>query len=129
MRFDISAHLVASGESIDNLTLVDMASTASQKSQRLDDAEVRSRPRISVAVCAYNAAAFLPDCIASLMAKCIAPAEYEVLVIDNNSTDNTSAVIRAAQERYGARLKLLTEQEQGLSAARNCALNRAESSL
>jgi len=86
-----------------------------------------SNPRITAAVCAYNAAAFLPDCITSLMDQCIAHDEYEVLLIDNNSTDDTNAIIRAAQRRYGVRLRLFTEREQGLSAARNCALTHAKS--
>lgn len=49
---------------------------------------------------------------------------YEVLVIDNNSTDNTQQVLAELKQRYPA-LRYVTEPVQGLSSARNRALRES----
>ena len=49
------------------------------------DADLPSRPTISVIVCAYNEAAYLPACLHSLLAQTRPPDE--IIVIDNASTD------------------------------------------
>ena len=70
-----------------------------------------SWPRISVVVCAYNAASTIGECLDSLVA-----SDYpslEVLVCDDGSTDATPELAR----RYPVRLLELAHE--GLSAARN----------
>jgi glycosyltransferase involved in cell wall biosynthesis len=47
---------------------------------------------ISVVLCTYNRAARLADALAALVHQTDAPP-YEVVVVDNNSTDQTGAVI------------------------------------
>ncbi|MCH8853257.1 MAG: glycosyltransferase, partial [Planctomycetes bacterium] len=106
-----------------------MTTSAATQPQQADAAKRQAGPRISAVVCAYNAAAFLRDCIDSIMDQ-ITPAEqYEVLLIDNNSNDRSCDVIRDLKEAYGNRLKVLTELRPGLSAARNLALAEADSDL
>jgi GT2 family glycosyltransferase/exo-beta-1,3-glucanase (GH17 family) len=68
-------------------------------------------PRVSVVVCAHNAAATIEDCLASLVA-CEYP-DLEVIVCDDGSTDATRALVR----RYPVRLLELSHG--GLSRARN----------
>jgi GT2 family glycosyltransferase len=55
-----------------------------------------SAPEISVVVPARNAAASLPPLLASLRGQTLAPERYEVVVVDNASSDDTAAVARAA---------------------------------
>ncbi|MBK8640028.1 MAG: glycosyltransferase family 2 protein [Chromatiaceae bacterium] len=74
----------------------------------------------SLALCTYNRDALLGQALGSL-AVCRAPAgNWELLLIDNNSRDQT----RAVAESFIGRLPLryVFEPEQGLSAARNRAL-------
>ncbi len=66
---------------------------------------------ISVVIPAYNAAHFLPRCLKSVYAQTLQP--YEVIVVDDGSTDQTASV--AAE--LGA--KVVTRRNGGLSAARN----------
>jgi hypothetical protein len=50
---------------------------------------------------------------------------YEVLVVDNNSGDETREVFQRYQEVFGARLRYVLESRQGLSHARNRAAKEA----
>ena len=73
----------------------------------------------SVIVCTYNRAASLQDTLAALAAQEAAPGlEWEVLVVDNNSRDDTRRVVEAAQRTW-PRLRYVFEAAQGLSHARN----------
>ena len=67
--------------------------------------------RFSVIVPAYNEAAYLDRALGSLLHQDY-DGEYEVIVVDNNSCDDTAAI--AAQ--YG--VQVVTEPQQGVCAAR-----------
>jgi glycosyltransferase involved in cell wall biosynthesis len=74
----------------------------------------------SLALCTYNRSALLAQALESLAA-CHRPAvDWELLLIDNNSSDDTAAVAQS----FAARLPLryIFERTQGLSHARNRAL-------
>src|SRR5487761_191941 len=51
-------------------------------------------PRFSVVIPACNEAEFLGDCLHSLLRQDF-PGDYEIIVVDNNSTDGTAAVARS----------------------------------
>lgn len=68
----------------------------------------------------------LSDAIQSLLAQTAPSAQYEIIVVDNHSTDDTAAVVQAWQESHGAeRLYLLHEPRLGLSNARNAGVQAA----
>src|SRR5262245_48494906 len=78
-------------------------------------------PRVSVVCCSYNGEATIRDTLAGL-AKLDYP-DYEVIVIDDGSTDATAAIARS----YGARV--VSTPNQGLSAARNLGLAEASGKI
>ena len=49
-------------------------------------------PKVSVVIAAHNHAHFLPDCLGSVKAQTY--PDYEVIVIDNGSTDNTKETVQ-----------------------------------
>jgi GT2 family glycosyltransferase len=57
-------------------------------------------PRISFVIPVRNAAGYLPHCLSSIAANVEASGEYEVLVVDNGSSDNSADIAR----RFGARV-------------------------
>ena len=75
-------------------------------------------PKVSVLVCAYNAAETLDDCLGSLEA--LDYPAFEIVVVNDGSTDDTSAIAR----RY-RRARVLDTPNGGLSVARNVALAHA----
>lgn len=75
-------------------------------------------PLISVVVCTYNSAGLLAGALQTLCEQLIAPNEYEILVADNNSSDNTRAVAEAFSGRC-PNIRYCFEPQQGLSHARN----------
>ncbi|MCZ6653249.1 MAG: glycosyltransferase [Planctomycetota bacterium] len=91
--------------------------------------ETQADTRITAAICAYNAAHHLADVVNSVMAQTLPADAYEVLVVDNNSTDETTSVLHELQERFGHRLRMVSETQQGLSHARNRALAQAAAPL
>ncbi len=73
---------------------------------------------ISVVICTYNRANLLNDLLQTVCQQTLPPSAYEVIVVDNNSTDETPAVCRSYAERY-PNVHIYVELQQGLSYARN----------
>jgi glycosyltransferase involved in cell wall biosynthesis len=69
---------------------------------------------VSVVVPFYNAERSIEDCIAALRAQTLAPPCYEIIMVDNNSTDGSVDLVRKYPD-----VRLLSEKKQGSYAARN----------
>ncbi len=82
-------------------------------------------PDVSVVVCTYNRADLLRDTLESLCSQDCDQSRYEVLVVDNNSTDSTKDTAQSFM-RYG-NVRYVFEPRQGLSCARNRGLHEAHS--
>jgi glycosyltransferase involved in cell wall biosynthesis len=81
---------------------------------------------VSIAICTYNNVRKLEAVLESLRGLICSPAlRYEVLVVDNNSSDETKGVVERCQGTWGQRLRYVFEGAQGLSHARNRALKEA----
>lgn len=75
-------------------------------------------PLFSVVVCTYNRAAVLQDLLETLSSQELSKNEYEVVVIDNNSTDNTAEIVQDSIQKNG-NICYYFESKQGISHARN----------
>jgi glucosyl-dolichyl phosphate glucuronosyltransferase len=85
---------------------------------------------ISVAICTWNNAATLAMTLESLRGLvCPSALEYEILVIDNNSTDHTGAVIQKFATTFASTFRSVVEPRQGLSYARNRAIAEARGDI
>lgn len=80
--------------------------------------------KVSVVVCSYNRARILKHCLQSLLEQDAAKNLYEVIVVDNNSNDNTAEVAQGFVEN-NINFRVLFENEQGLSHARNLGFKEA----
>ena len=83
---------------------------------------------VTVAICTWNRAALLDQTLERLAGVRVpAGLTWEVVVVDNNSSDGTATILA----RHAGRLPLvpLTELKQGHSHARNCALAVARGRL
>ena len=86
---------------------------------------MRVIPRISVVLPTYNRAADLERAVDSVLQQTADAREYEVIVVDNNSTDDTAQVLDRLQTRYPGRLRTVVERMQGVSHARNAGIATA----
>lgn len=83
-------------------------------------------PDISIVVCTHNRAAMLRDALTSL-----APLQtagrfsYEVVVVDNASTDHTPNVVTELQAILDMPLRYIHEPKKGIASARNRGLREA----
>lgn len=77
---------------------------------------------VSIVIPAYNEESQLPACLDAIARQTVKP--LEVIVVDNNSTDNTAAIAR----RYPF-VTLLRETKQGPSYARTCGFNAARGDI
>ena len=70
------------------------------------------------------------ECITSVFESIPCGCDYEVIVVDNNSTDETSIIIKNSISRYGSKvIKYLVERKQGLSVARNSGICNSSGDL
>ena len=82
-------------------------------------AKVRaSWPRVSVVVCAYDAASTLEDCLDSL--ECLDYPDYEIILVNDGSRDRTSEI-----GRRSVRVRVVDTPNRGLGVARNVGLAAA----
>jgi len=86
-----------------------------------------SRPAISVILCTRNRADLFDKAMASVVAQDFPRAAYEIVVVDNGSTDHTAEV--AARYAAQANVRYVLEPRIGLCVARNTGWRAAEAPI
>src|SRR2546423_738463 len=79
----------------------------------------------SIVIPTYNRADELRETIRSISNLKVA-GDWELLVVDNNSTDHTRAVVEEESARFPASLRYVFEQEQGRYAAVNTGIRASK---
>ena len=79
---------------------------------------MRKNELISVVICTYNRADLARQAITSVLAQDFPQTEYELLIVDNNSTDHTGALAQEFCKAY-PNVRYIFESHVGLSAARD----------
>lgn len=80
--------------------------------------------RFSIVVPVFNTGRHLRQCLAALQSLDYPRDEYEILMVDNNSTDNSLEILNSS-----GGIRVLRESKQGSYAARNRALQEARGAL
>lgn len=83
---------------------------------------------LSVVLSTYNRSAVLKNALEKFLLQQTTGIEYEILLVDNNSTDDTKQVILSFVEK-DSRFRYIFENRQGLSYARNAGISAARSDL
>ena len=81
-------------------------------------------PLLTIAVCTHNRAWLLGESLRALLDQSVGPDEFELLVVDNASTDGTAETAQALASSFPF-FRLVSEPVLGLSHARNAALHAA----
>ncbi len=74
-------------------------------------------PKVSVIVPVYNVEDYLNECIDSLINQTL--KDIEIICVDDGSTDSSSKILSSYEDE---RIKIITQENQGLSSARNTGL-------
>lgn len=80
---------------------------------------------ITAIICTHNRADFIERAIDSAAAQSLAPERFEILVVDNGSTDDTRELVEGKMAGL-ANLRYLFEPRLGLSIARNAGVAQAK---
>ena len=83
---------------------------------------LKRAPKVSVVVATYNGARTLEACLQSLIA--VDYPGYEIIVVDDGSTDNTSGIVRS----YSS-VRYILQAHSGLSVARNAGIAAASGEI
>lgn len=80
---------------------------------------------ISIIIPAYNSEKYLDECLSSCFRQDINTDHYEVIVINDGSTDNTLEIVQKWASDYN-NIKIISQHNKGLSEARNAGIAAAE---
>ena len=76
--------------------------------------------QLSIIICSYNRANYIGEALTALYHQTASLDQFEVFIIDNNSTDNTPNVFQQwRSEHPDGKFEYSTENKQGASFARN----------
>ncbi len=88
--------------------------------------ELAADMHVTVILCTYNRCQSLARALDSVAVSILPETvEWEVLVVDNNSSDQTGAVVKDFCRRYPGRFRYLFEPQQGKSYALNAGIREA----
>ncbi|WP_405292906.1 glycosyltransferase [Algibacter sp. Ld11] len=80
---------------------------------------------LSIIVPVYNVKDYLNICLQSLINQDLSPDLYEIITINDGSTDNSLKVLEDIQNKTN-RIKIVSQENQGLSGARNTGIDIAQ---
>jgi glycosyltransferase involved in cell wall biosynthesis len=76
--------------------------------------------KLSIVVCTYNRDKFIAECLLCLSKQTLSNNNFEVIIIDNSSTDNTAKIVKDFISKHpDLSYRYIYEAKKGLSFARN----------
>ena len=89
----------------------------------LSDPRDPGDPLVSVVIPTYNRPALLLQTLETVLAQTF--TDYEIVIINDGSTDDTLAQLAPLQQATGAKLRVITQPNAGIGAARNRGLDES----
>ena len=80
--------------------------------------------KLSFIIPVFNVEQYIEKCILSIENQDISHSEYEIIVVNDGTMDNSVSIIKCLQQKYG-NIKLYNKENGGLSSARNFGLKYA----
>ena len=92
--------------------------------------QINKAPAVSVVICTYNRDKFIGEALNCLSKQTLSPDCFEIIVVDNNSTDNTAAITQKFIAAHpGLNMRYVMEPNKGLSFARNRGIHEAHAPI
>lgn len=80
--------------------------------------------KLSIIIPVYNVERYLRQCLESCLSQDVPKSQYEVIIVNDGSPDNSQAIIDEYSSKYD-NVRVLKKKNGGLSSARNAGLNIA----
>lgn len=81
--------------------------------------------RLSIIIPVYNVEAYLEECLQSILQQDVPYNDYEIIIINDGSTDNSAAILHEAGKLH-SNILIIEQENAGVSAARNAGLEIAK---
>lgn len=82
-------------------------------------------PKLTVIICTYNRGKLISETIPTIFNQNISSDNYNIIIVDNNSKDDTSKLLKEFSKKY-KNLYIINEESQGLSYAKNTGMRTAK---
>lgn len=79
---------------------------------------------LSIIIPVYNAEKYIRECLDSCLAQNISPDDYEIICVDDGSSDGSAAILRDYAQKYN-NISVISKENGGVSSARNEGIARA----
>lgn len=80
---------------------------------------------VSIIIPVYNCEKYLSDCLDSCINQDLSADDYEILCVNDGSTDASLEILNRYADKY-SQIKVFSQQNKGVSAARNVGLDNAK---
>ena len=80
--------------------------------------------RLSIIIPMYNVSLYVEKCVRSCLRQDIPYSEYEIILVNDGSTDNTLDIVQSIAREY-PNIHIVDQENAGLSIARNVGLSKA----
>ena len=87
------------------------------------------KPEVSIIICTYRRPDVIEAVVKSLIKQSLDPNKFEIIIVDNNSMDNTYDMVKPYIQYSSPKIKYILEKKQGLSYARNTGVAFSQSDL
>ena len=92
--------------------------------------QINREPAVSVVICTYNRDKFIGEALNCLAKQSLPPDQFEVIVVDNKSTDNTATIAKNFIAKHTElNMRYVLEPNKGLSFARNRGIGEAKAPI
>ena len=81
--------------------------------------------KLSIVVPIYNVEAYLAECLECLLDQDLEASEYEIILVDDGSTDGSKHIAEKYAEKYAC-VVLFSQENRGVSVARNVGVSKAK---
>jgi glucosyl-dolichyl phosphate glucuronosyltransferase len=96
----------------------------------MESPDTRDKYVLSVVICTYNRDKFIATALYCLTLQTLAKEKFEIVIIDNNSTDQTASICKTFVAQHSDfNIRYFLELNKGLSFARNRGISEALSPL
>jgi len=83
--------------------------------------------KVSIIITNYNLSKYLGTCLRSCIDQTLSRDQYEIIVVDDCSSDNSIELVRDIQENYGNIELIALSENMGVSHASNIGIRKAKS--